>query len=783
MKKLSTTLFLIFLSIANFAQSPINKIDLWNDNSSFDGVQGQAFVLMHNRKGMRIEYNIHRKKLELWVSPLAGISNSYVDRNFSNRDDHTRIFDKITLPELDYQDFIKCDYDAFHSVLHFKNNKLHIATFFDKAAVAVWVENATYVDIKTDKQDEIIKSDNYILVTNHKERESSLNLIAVVSEGKGVFKNQELTDRGRSFYARVYLNKNQPLYIGGDEVSTNIDKQIELLSKQDLFSSLKEDSIKIQKSLSNGYIKVRKNADLQKLINVNKRVLLSMSDESGAIRAALRYIYYLIWHRDGAMINAFCAYTGWSWPLEKWTEFQLSNPTSETINNREEQYFGQLVNGKITKREEDGPFYGIWSAFTNYTQNGDKSFLTQEKISILEKNLEWWENNYYDSQRELFGRYYYCESSFWKSKDNGFDNATGNPSGENVSIYKSDTIIKAYDLYMNNIVYTSYIMMSVLETNEAKANEYLAKSKKLGEKLNKFYRNTMLPSYGDLVNTKTKTLVADAFGMDDTDYIWGMSVPFFYQNQHTQQAIVGKILEEQMKKPKGQFFAGWFSNLAAFDSEIHGQAKIKEAIEYVVPQCVRPGKCLPMPYTIAEIVDVEDCSIYHDVRPQAFSISAMMASISNLGVRRLPFGLAVRATDYLDEISNYSYQKKEIDFRFKGKGGFMKEIKLNGETLMGTYQIPENQLVEGKNIVEVFVNDKPISEKNILISSTLKLLSKVKNEYKMDAFGKNVLVFKDLSAIPKVTFQNGQKPKLIQNKSNNITYVEFEGKGKVSVSF
>ena len=68
----------------------------------------------------------------VWISPRAGESLDYRDRNFSCRDDHTRLFDRITLPGLSADEFVRCDYDAFHSVVHFREQRLHAVSLFDR---------------------------------------------------------------------------------------------------------------------------------------------------------------------------------------------------------------------------------------------------------------------------------------------------------------------------------------------------------------------------------------------------------------------------------------------------------------------------------------------------------------------------------------------------------------------------------------------------------------------------------------------------------------------------
>jgi hypothetical protein len=125
----------------------------------------------------------------------------------------------------------------------------------------------------------------------------------------------------------------------------------------------------VAQALQSGHITLRDDEALQKLVDVNRRVLLSQQDAQGAIRAALNRIYYLIWARDGAIIECFKAYAGWSEGVEKWTQFLLANPLEVTEEEPRGRTYGMLVN-PITKWEEDGVFFAIWSAFTTWTQNG-----------------------------------------------------------------------------------------------------------------------------------------------------------------------------------------------------------------------------------------------------------------------------------------------------------------------------------------------------------------------------------------------------------------------------
>ena len=774
-KKLFTAFALSAIAFFSAAAQP--KL-IYFDNTSQDEIPGLSYVHMHNKKGVRLELNLNKQKLVLWTSPLAGKSIVHTDRNFSNRDDNTSIFDKIGFPELKFKDFVRCDYDAFYSKVYFKNNTLHLLMPANKSAVVLWFDKPEKVEIKTDKQDKLLKYTSASLETSHPDRGKTFSFVAQTAPNKGAFVHQKVYDPSRSFYSRIALEAGQTLVLAGDDASENIAALAQELSLQSSENLIKENEKLITKDVSYGNIKVRNNAELQKIIDLNKRILYSMQDESGAMRAALRYIYYLIWHRDGGMVHSYNAYTGWVDPLKKWCEFILANPT---VNEKGERFFGQLVS-PITKLEEDGPFYGIWSVFTYWSQSGDDAFLTPQNLKVLEDNIKWLENNYYDPKKGMFFRYHYCESPYYKSSGNGWDDAVGRQTNPEAYRWKGDTILRAYDTYINSINYANYVMMSMMEKGE-KAAEYAQKAEKLSEKLNPYFTdNGTFPSYGELVTTQDKYVQAEGPGADEADYLWGFGLPLFYPHYTHINKIKDRLITKLLHDPKDQFLSGIFSNVASLDPEIHGTEKIVKMIQYVIPQITTSGECLPMPYTIPEIVDVKDCNIYHDVRPQPFSISAYFGAIGNLGVHKLPLGLATRGTDFLDAIENYQYKNSLIDFKFSGTGSYVKSIEINGKTVKNSLQIPESMLVNGKNVVKV-ISQSTKPAQTYLVSSSLKLNKIEGNKLLCTSLGHNVLTFKNLKKEIIIKDKNGAKMPISLSTDGNISYVTFSGKGEVTIEF
>jgi len=779
MKCLNKLLVLLIISILTSCtlkndRSPIEIKDESKPN------EAETIILMHNRKGLRIEYNLNKKKIELWISPQAGKSVNYKLRNFSNRDDHTCVFDRIYFPNLKLEDFTGCDYDPFHSVVHFKDQQMHIVSLFDKPVVIIWFEKNEMVDLKTDKADKSIKRDDKTFMVEHPDRGLDFTFVAALGEGNGTFIHQNPVDEGRSIYARASLQANQPIYFSGELSKEPVLGIIESVRDQKMPDLLSKTNSLVDSLVHMSYLRLKKNPELQKLIDMNKRIFISMQDESGAIRASMQYIYYLIWVRDGGMSGALMAGSGFVDPLDRWIHFQLANP-SISEQDPKGRFFGQLVNGKISKWEEDGIFYVIWSAFSHWTQTGDTKYITGSNLKVLEDAMDWLERYCYNKDKKLFGRYHYCESPLENSYGWGWDQAVGNPSDKYTTKFQGEEITRSYDIYMNMICYSSYFMLSAMQTDPVLAATYMQKAKVLEEGIRTMFRIDDLPDYGTLITEKNKEIFAPAYGMDKTDYIWGLTLPFFFPDYSLMPAIYRELYSNMMNHPRGYFFAGYFPILQALDIATFNQDSIMYAVEYAAKQCYRPGKFLPMPNTMIEMSDQRDGDPYHDIRPQAFTIGTWLPAMTAMGVRRMPFGIALRNSHYIESIDRYEYKKSLIDIEFRGTGKISR-ITLNDTVIKNTLQVPENMLKKGKNKLVVEMNEENEMNVPMLMSSTLRLdsVSEINHQlhYVFEAFGKNVMVFKNMENTLKILDMKNQDVVVTTKISNGLTYAEFEGRGK-----
>ena len=740
----------------------------------------EKFVLMQNRMGIRIEYVVDRGRLQLWISPQAGKSMSYKDRNFSNRDDHSDIFERILLPGLNPADFLSCDYDPFHSILHFKDQTLHIAQVYDKPVVLLWFEKDGFVDLKSAKDDTVIDRAPKLFHVAHPDRGYVLDHVAVIGAGNGAFQHQHALDAGRPTYARAYLKAGQPLAIAAELQRENMMKDATQVVAEGIDATLAANEKKIIQALDTGRFTLKGRTEMQQLLDKSRRVALSMQDERGFMRSTNQYIYYLLWFRDGGKNASHLAQSGWIQPARWQADFSLRNPNISTQDPMG-IFFGQVMAGPITKWEEDGLFYVIWPAFMYWTQSGDDIFTKGTYIKTMEDAMDWLERYSFDPQRGLFYRYYYSESMLTGSRDDGYDDATGAPANRFPSLYEGQLIKKSYDLYINSLNLACYYMLAAMENGE-RADLYLKKANALEQHLEPFYQTKeRLPIYGELVTDKGSVVQAKPYGLERGDYQWSFALPMFQPFAPKNFRRFGNSLYDDLHAdPTGMFISAYAAILTSMDTELYSEDQITAALDYLVPQSVRPGKYLPMGNTVPEIVNMKDGDLYHDVRPIVFSIAPWFSAVSNLGIRRLSFGVAVRGTKFLDSIDHYEYKGGLLDVTFRGQGS-VSRVLVNGRPLEDTLQIPEDRIIKGENKVEVEMTPGG-KVKDCLIASTVRLDSIEDRRLHIHAFGKNMLTFKGLTKTVQVTSIGGEPVFGKSESEGDITWIGFPGRGDFLVT-
>lgn len=742
----------------------------------------QAAVFMHSRMGLRIEFNIHRCTLEIWVSPQAGKSVDYRDRNFSCRDDHTTLFDRISFPELSAKRFKSCTYDAFHSILHFEGQDLHIATLLDEPAVLVWAESEEVVDLKSDKQDTIRKRTPRVLGVRHPDRGKVLDFYAALGKGRATFLHQPEVDLWRSTYARVVLAPRQLLVLGGELSKERVGAMVARVAGRPIGTTLADNERRIARALEPGTVAIKGSPDMQKLYDANKRHLLSAQDASGAIRAALKYVYYLIWTTDGSVTSTHMFQTGWRDFLTHWLEFLLANPTTQQSPPRG-RFYGQLTNGRITKREEFGSLCAVWAAYMHFGLTGDRRFVSGEYLKVLEDAVAWLDRYCFDPKLGALGTFYFgggSEDPFYGSNDFGWDAAVGCPMNRDCYAPRFDgqIILRGYEFGMNLNHYNMYRMLADV-TGGRRSAAYDRKAKVIEAFLCRLLKENARAYY--LLDGKGLTPAPRAAGDQEMGYLAVQSQsPAFFMPEFAalftnRMRSFSRLTTESVR---GKMPSGVYGRLAALDTEFVDAEQVFASLEATLVYHTRPTRLMPMAYTMVEILglDPED---YHDIRPQAFSAGPFQAAVTNLAVRTMPFGVALRATDHISELRQFEYRNGHLDIRYTGKGR-IRRILLNGRPMQHTLQVPDNRLTGGANSVLVELSAEA-ADGPMLVYSTVELADVERGAagitYRLVGHGQCVLAFRGIRGEVIVRDSKGRPVAAKHEQRDGHLFVEFEGRG------
>ena len=733
-------------------------------------------ILLHNPCGLRVEINLQAQlgRIELWYSPRAERSTSHRDRNFSNRDDHMRLWDEIILPGLGVESFLHCEYDPFYVTLHFTAQVLRLSVSYEAPLIYLETREAQRVDFKSHRNNQVLVCEPGQFQIRHQERRKRFEFSARTLAPS--FKYQPIIEQGRSTHASAFLSPGSLLVIGGDldEDLPKLERHITEVLADGYAKTRDQDETLIGQALKAGSFTLRNLPELEKLVDVNRRVLLAMQDKQGAIRAAMNRIDYLIWVRDGAIIEAFQARSGNVTPLTRWKNFLLANPTRIEEPGLNGWMYGQLTN-PISKWQEDGLFYAVWTVYEHWTQTGVAP--SHEELFLLEEVLDWYERYCFDPERHLFGRYYACETPFKGSRDFGIDGAVGKCVDHGGFEVEGEQVLRAYDLYINLLNWNVYLMLAEMATDFKKIRDWKRRAEEIRLALLPLIDKDV-PDYGWLTLEDGRNVLAEGQGLDRTDYEWALSITPYFPT-HRADLIRKRLFEKTMAQPSGCFLAGYFSLLQSLDPLDVDPSQLLAAIQLAAEPSIRPGDSLPMPYTVVEMLGVQDGDPFHDVRPQAFSIGPLLATLTGLGLRRLPHGFALRPTYTLKKIDHYEYRGHILQVVFdENRSG----LSINQEEIPHTWQIPENLLRPGKNVLHFPAAPAAFPEAATLLSSTARL-SQInfhgKNvTYHFDAFGWNSFRF----IVPptyrlEVQEASGSTMKYKKEQRGPCTWIHFDNRG------
>ncbi|CAM3101435.1 hypothetical protein [Rariglobus hedericola] len=739
-------------------------------------------IFLHNPQALRAEFRLDDARLLLWWSPGAGHDNDALERNYSNRDDHLDVFERIVLEDTPLDSFRSCDYDAYRVHLRYAGRDIELATVPDVPVVLLTARRGNLcVRFKSARHDRLLAANARSWAVRHEEGGRTFEFAACVGEGGGGFRHQPIFESGRAIHGRVELAEGQTLLIGVGMEGKDIAGRLDDLAARSLAEINTATDENVAKDLTEGTPVFRSAPDLDRLYEQTRRSLHGAIDDSGALRAALKDIYYLIWVRDGAFCFNSQAAAGWLHKHVAWCRYLLANPL---VIGAEEpalppgRTYGQLVAQRFGKLEEDGPYYVVWSVFTAWVQTGDPTLVTPAHLALLEETVRWTETYAFDEGRGLFRERLVDESPFIGSRDDGWDAATGDLQREGGMRFQGRQIRWAYSAYMNLLMFGTYSMLAALPSATLAA-EYRAKAARLWRQLAAFLPSEGLPPAGELVLDDGSCVLAPPYIPKTACYIWAFALPGLAPLPNI-DAVRLNLLRDVTARPRGHWLNAITALIAAVDPLVCDEQELIRAIHYIAAQGQRSGKYLPMPGTLPEKYDAPEGIPYDDIRPQAFSQSSYLAACTSLGVRRLPFGLAVRPTRFMEKLSAYAWGESRIDFVF---GANHEGVCIDGFPLVGSLQLPAESLSPGRVVVSV--GSLPASP--VLARSNLALHRAIAESdavcYDLESFGFGELVFtRRLRSLSLSPIEGSEHPEsnvaIAWTEESGLHVARFEGVGR-----
>ncbi|MFW5845810.1 MAG: hypothetical protein ACOCXJ_06250, partial [Planctomycetota bacterium] len=632
---------------------------------------------------------------------------------------HLDVFELITLPGCDLQHFRHCDYDPYHCVLYFQEQTVHLAVLPDRAVVLLWCEQAQAVEFKTGRYDEALAQERQLFAVRHPEVAGDFFFATACAAGEGGFEHCDVHGPWSSWYVLAQLAPQQLLAIGVGLDGSALLQDLQELVHHDPAFHLEGIDAALAPIEAMGRISAPAHPELEQLRRTVVRGLHSMIDDSGAFRASIKAIYYLIWVRDSGFSFGYQAAAGWPHRLPELCRLLLANPTEARGDQVPPgRMFGQVINKDYGKYEEDGAFYVIWTLFSQWTQSGSDALLSPAHLQLLTDAVAWVEAHIWDEQRGLFGEYFADESPTYGSRDHGTDYAIGKPLHRKGCLRHEDRPVRRiYDIYINLLMHSAYTMLAAMLGREH-GLVYQERAARLWPQLDGLLsrREDGLPGYGEMLMADGTWLPAPVFGAARSVYVWALTLPCFAPVADLDKIRI-RLLQTLMAKPDMHFINGICGAIAAVDPWFHDEAPLLEMIRRIQAQAARSGRYLPMPGAMPEKFDAPEGNLYHDIRPQGFAMGAWLAAWSGLGLRRLPYGLALRPTAAYQALDNYPWRGKQLHFRFQAVEG-LPALRVNGSTIFHSLQVPESCLDHDDNEIAIIAGGTGA----LLLRSSMRLM-------------------------------------------------------------
>ncbi|MFW6303398.1 MAG: hypothetical protein ACOC2L_02140, partial [Candidatus Sumerlaeota bacterium] len=607
--------------------------------------QARRNIILQNRAGNRLTLLMDddQTELEFVYKPNAFRRKDHYARNFSNRDNFTKCFADVVLPDIQADFITTFDYDPFVTRLKIEapsgaRNKLSVVNVADENAFVISARAPLLVGIKPQLMFE--DRDGMLLDEFEDRGERIVSFIAF----PGYEKNRYRVMEDGTHVLQIL--ENDVVVFGAEDSRSQAERVSGKLRSMSLDGLIRRNEEFIQPVTEQGRL-VTKDEKLQRILDLNQRVVYSGIDEGGACFGALNRIYHLIWVRDGSMTTALSARSGNPEYLKKWAPFLMANPS---VMMREDgshvlEYL-QIVGSRWTKSEDDGIFYAALTLFTYFQTTGDDSLIRGRGLEILIESMDRFLEKAWEEDLGMIGSDTRGEESLKGSPYYGYDIVNGMMKKSKGTAEKDDKVLeRSYSLYNQVNVYNTLLMLTSLlnerpELDGGRSARYMEIAAKLQETIDTDFLNDKgcLKADRAVFDDGTVGWIEFEPGADYWEYAWAVSLGPFFPAPEAQLRSARKV-PELWPQIKAYGYCPW--NTLARTLREHGmdsknwRAMLDEEIE----DALMLTEKYPTPGALTEYQNAPD-----GWRALPFSAGSLFFSASSLLLQSLPFGIAVRAS-------------------------------------------------------------------------------------------------------------------------------------------
>ena len=678
--------------------------------------EGLRNLIFQSRAGNRLTLMFHEHgcELEFVYKPSAFRRKDFRARNFSNRDNFTRLFQVSALPDITAASVKRWAYDPFITTLDTAHpsgakNSLTVIALPEENAFALAARAPLTLTFVPHHGFEV--QDGLLTESFEDRGEEITSFIAFDS----LERNRYRVLNDGSHVLQIF--ENEVLLVGGEDCLREARRVARRYSHTSL-SQLKEQTEEsVAPVLGVARTEVA-DSRLQRVLDLNRRLTWSALDDGGACFGALNRVYHLIWVRDGSMSTSYLAAAGNPEFCKRWAPLLLANPSiSRPENGPAETSFSQLVGSPWSKAEDDGLYYAVLSLYWHTLSTGD-NVLLNSTLSLLRQSLDAHIASQLDPDRGLFGSDTRGESTLASSPYYGYDIVNGEFDKWKVGTEEGGKpLSRVYSLYHNVNIFNALRMTDVLLAWSGQPPHYHALADTLAQRISTAFADDQGTFWSDFAIFADGSEEKTPFSRGDYwEYAWAVSCgPFYPDLPRALRSARHVAATWATIRPYG--YCPW-NMIARMLREFGGtDASFASMLSEQLDDALRLTTKYPMPGLLTEYQSQHD-----GWRGLPFQTGTLVLATTGLLLHSLPMGIAVRGSSLVSVVHQYRRRDIVLDATASGPGEHPGRIILNGDDLLHTLQLPEALLRPGHNILRIHRSAAPPPGPR-LFSSTALLLS------------------------------------------------------------